>query len=88
MKINGLITGIIIIINDFRFGFSEECATRLGEDPNEEDSIFARVNKLFEYFPLAAVVEEKIICLHGGIGFFRIIIEGSQLNYVNEIENL
>jgi diadenosine tetraphosphatase ApaH/serine/threonine PP2A family protein phosphatase len=40
----------------------------LGEDPNEEDSIFARVNKLFEYLPLAAIIEDKIICLHGGIG--------------------
>jgi hypothetical protein len=57
------------IINHGSFGFSEECAQRLGEDPNEEDSIFARVNKLFEWLPLAAVVEDKIVCLHGGIGF-------------------
>ena len=26
------------------FGFAEECAARLGEDPNEEDSIFRRFN--------------------------------------------
>ena len=26
------------------FGFSEECATRLGEDPDDEDSVFNRVN--------------------------------------------
>ena len=62
------------------FGFSEECASRLGEDPNDDDSIFMRINKLFEWLPLAAVIEDKIICLHGGIG--------SQLNYVGEIENL
>ncbi|CAD8156820.1 unnamed protein product [Paramecium pentaurelia] len=62
------------------FGFSEECAQRLGEDPNDDDSVFARVNRLFEWLPLAAIVEDKIICLHGGIG--------SQLNYVAEIENL
>lgn len=62
------------------FGFSEECAIRLGEDPNEDDSVFNRLNTLFDYLPLAAVVEDKIICLHGGIG--------SSLNYVEEIENL
>jgi hypothetical protein len=40
----------------------------LGEDPDEDDSIFARINKLFEYLSLAAIIEEKILCLHGGIG--------------------
>jgi hypothetical protein len=50
------------------FGFSEECALRLDEDPGDLDSVFARINTLFEYLPLAAVVDEKIICLHGGIG--------------------
>lgn len=66
--------------NDLSFGFSAECETRLGEDPNEDDSVFMRINKLFEYLPLAALVEDKIICLHGGIG--------SQLNYIDEIETL
>jgi len=76
MRISGLITGIIDqLIHSF--GFSEECATRLGEDPNEEDSIFARVNKLFEWLPLAAIVEDKIICLHGGIGISNHIFLGS-----------
>jgi hypothetical protein len=62
------------------FGFFDECANRLGEDPSEADSVFARINKLFEYLPLAAIVENKILCLHGGIG--------SKLNYVEEIENI
>ena len=62
------------------FGFSDECAIRLGEDPNEIDSVFARINRLFEWLPLAAIVEDKILCLHGGIG--------SSLNYVEEIEQL
>jgi hypothetical protein len=62
------------------FGFSEECATRLQEDPSDEDSVFARINRLFEWLPLAAVIEDKVICLHGGIG--------SQLNYIGEIEHL
>ena len=63
-----------------RFGFSDECNARLGEDPNDDDSVFNRVNRLFEYLPLATVIEDKIICLHGGIG--------SSLHYISEIENL
>eukprot|EP01017_Pseudomicrothorax_dubius_P035538 TRINITY_DN4993_c0_g1_i5.p1 TRINITY_DN4993_c0_g1~~TRINITY_DN4993_c0_g1_i5.p1 ORF type:complete len:736 (-),score=189.58 TRINITY_DN4993_c0_g1_i5:188-2395(-) len=62
------------------FGFSEECAIRLGEDPNEDDSVFNRVNRLFDYLPLAAVIEEKVVCLHGGIG--------ASLNYIEDIEQL
>lgn len=50
------------------FGFSEECAERLDEDPVDPDSVFARINQLFEYLPLAAVIDDKILCLHGGIG--------------------
>lgn len=30
--------------------------------------MFRRVNALFEWLPLATIIEEKIICLHGGIG--------------------
>lgn len=68
MRINGLTMGMTLYLIFLRFGFSEECASRLGEDPNDDDSVFARVNKLFEWLPLAALVEDKIICLHGGIG--------------------
>jgi diadenosine tetraphosphatase ApaH/serine/threonine PP2A family protein phosphatase len=62
------------------FGFSDECANRLGEDPTDEDSVFNRVNRLFEWLPLAAVIDNKIICLHGGIG--------STLADVEDIEKL
>jgi protein phosphatase len=50
------------------FGFAEECNTRLNEDPGEPESIFNRVNELFDWLPLAAIIEDKIVCLHGGIG--------------------
>ena len=62
------------------FGFADECQTRLGEDPNEPRSIFNRVNAMFEYLPLAAVIEERVICLHGGIG--------STLRTIDQIEAL
>ena len=48
-------------------GFSEECAVRLGEDPKNENSVFQRINALFEYLPFAAVVDDKVFCVHGGI---------------------
>jgi hypothetical protein len=41
---------------------------RINEDPDEENSIFNKINDVFDWLPLAAIVEDKIICLHGGIG--------------------
>ncbi|KAK3041426.1 hypothetical protein RJ639_000403, partial [Escallonia herrerae] len=48
------------------FGFRLECIERMGEN----DGIWAwtRFNQLFNYLPLAAMIEKKIICMHGGIG--------------------
>lgn len=55
------------IINT-NFGFADECQIRLEEDPLEEDSVFNNINLFFEFLPLAAVIEDQIFCLHGGIG--------------------
>ncbi|PWA74760.1 hypothetical protein CTI12_AA249160 [Artemisia annua] len=48
------------------FGFCLECIERMGEN----DGIWAwqRFNQLFNHLPLAALIEQKIICMHGGIG--------------------
>lgn len=48
----------------------------------ERDGIWAwhRFNQLFNWLPLAALVEKKIVCMHGGIG--------RSINYVEQIENL
>ncbi|XP_022730626.1 serine/threonine-protein phosphatase BSL3-like isoform X1 [Durio zibethinus] len=60
------------------FGFRIECIERMGE----RDGIWAwhRINRLFNWFPLAALIEKKIICMHGGIG--------RSINHVEQIENL
>ena len=38
------------------------------------------MNRLFNWLPLAALIEKKIICMHGGIG--------RSINHVEQIENL
>ncbi|CAN6343913.1 unnamed protein product [Urochloa humidicola] len=60
------------------FGFRIECIERMGE----RDGIWTwhRVNRLFNWLPLAALIEKKIICMHGGIG--------RSINHVEQIENL
>ncbi|WOL07917.1 serine/threonine-protein phosphatase [Canna indica] len=60
------------------FGFRTECIERMGE----RDGIWCwhRVNRLFNWLPLAALIEKKIICMHGGIG--------RSINHVEQIENL
>ncbi|KAM0950662.1 putative protein-serine/threonine phosphatase [Dioscorea sansibarensis] len=60
------------------FGFRLECIERMGEN----DGIWAwtRFNQLFNTLPLAALIEKKIICMHGGIG--------RSINSVEQIEKL
>jgi hypothetical protein len=40
-------------------GFGDECSKRLGEDINDPNSVFAKVNEAFEQMPLAAIVTDK-----------------------------
>ncbi|CAK9194325.1 unnamed protein product [Sphagnum troendelagicum] len=60
------------------FGFRIECIERLGE--RDGIWVWQRINQLFNWLPLAAVIERKIICMHGGIG--------RSINYVQQIEDL
>ncbi|KAH9627428.1 hypothetical protein KSS87_012078 [Heliosperma pusillum] len=60
------------------FGFRIECIERMGE----RDGIWAwhRFNRLFNWLPLAALIEKKIICMHGGIG--------RSINHVEQIQSI
>jgi protein phosphatase len=41
-------------------GFGEECTRRLaGEDINNPNSVFAKINDMFDNLPLAALVVDK-----------------------------
>ena len=55
-----------MLINN-AFGFAEECKNRLGEDPAKPGSVFMKINDVFNRLPPAALIEGKIVCLHGGI---------------------
>eukprot|EP00252_Welwitschia_mirabilis_P026986 TRINITY_DN906_c0_g1_i2.p1 TRINITY_DN906_c0_g1~~TRINITY_DN906_c0_g1_i2.p1 ORF type:complete len:944 (-),score=234.90 TRINITY_DN906_c0_g1_i2:748-3579(-) len=60
------------------FGFRHECIERMGE----RDGIWVwhRINQLFNWLPLAALIEKKIICMHGGIG--------RSINHIEQIEKI
>ncbi|EGD74423.1 hypothetical protein PTSG_11520 [Salpingoeca rosetta] len=50
-------------VNKF-FGFRDECLQRLPDGV----IVWQMINKLFEYLPLGTVVDDSILCIHGGIG--------------------
>jgi len=60
-----------------QFGFRLECVERLGEHGLW---VWQRLNALFNWMPLSAVIEDKILCMHGGIG--------RSMEYISEIEAL
>ncbi|XWS28498.1 hypothetical protein CRYUN_Cryun25bG0074800 [Craigia yunnanensis] len=61
---------------------SLETITLLLALKGERDGIWAwhRINRIFNWLPLAALIEKKIICMHGGIG--------RSINHVEQIESL
>mmetsp|Transcript_11865 Transcript_11865/g.19990 ORF Transcript_11865/g.19990 Transcript_11865/m.19990 type:complete len:559 (+) Transcript_11865:65-1741(+) len=50
-----------------RDGFLHECVERLGgKQPGV--AVWRRLNQLFEWFPIGAMINNIILCVHGGIG--------------------
>ncbi|CDJ67707.1 protein serine/threonine phosphatase, putative / sortilin, partial [Eimeria necatrix] len=50
------------------YGFQAECRRRLREDPLAANSCWQSFNAAFEWLPLAALVDGRIFCVHGGLG--------------------
>ena len=50
------------------FGLAEECAFRLQYNINDPNSVFQKVNEVFNYLPLAGLIEGQVLCVHGGLG--------------------
>ena len=64
-----LLRGSMEDINTNRlYGFAEECALRFKEDVNNIKSVYQTINRVFEHLPLACLVDDKIFCVHAGIG--------------------
>jgi len=47
------------------YGFHADCTRKFGHDGED---IWERVNDVFEFLAIAALVEGTILCIHGGIG--------------------
>lgn len=69
-------------------GFGDECTTKLKENIDDMDSIFQRINRCFEKLPIAALVENSVLCVHGGIGLtLRTIDEIDSIQRPLEIQH-
>ncbi len=53
---------------NFREGLGEECEKRLNDNIKLENSFFNKINYIFENLPLGVLIDNKILCVHGGIG--------------------
>jgi len=58
-----------------KLGLFEDCDKRMN-DPQ----LYAKINAIFDILPLACTIDNKILCVHGGIG--------SRLNSLSEISKI
>lgn len=47
------------------YGFLADCVRKFAHDGHD---VWERINDVFEFLPIAALVERVILCIHGGIG--------------------
>ena len=57
------------------YGFYDECRRKYGNS-----NVWKFCTDLFDYMPLAAMIDEKILCVHGGLSH--------SINKISEIKNL
>ena len=62
------------------YGLGQECKDRLSDNLLNPDGIFAQINNIFDLLPFAVLIEDSILCVHGGIG--------SRLATLADIENI
>lgn len=49
-----------------RYGFFDECQSRIGEEFGE--LMFSTIHNVFDQLPVAGLIAERVLVLHGGIG--------------------
>ncbi|CAF0754187.1 unnamed protein product [Rotaria sordida] len=64
------------------FSFLKECLGKFGDILGKE--VWDAINSVFDTLPLAAVIDDKILCLHGGIPS-PITCPGEFISMVNDI---
>ncbi len=65
---------------NINYGLKEECISKLNFDENKSNEIFNKINEIFNYLPFGVLVDNTILCIHGGIG--------STINNLSDIENI
>jgi serine/threonine-protein phosphatase PP1 catalytic subunit len=64
------------------YGFKEECDSRFGDDRGTE--IWEQFNDVFDHLPLAAIVDGRMFCVHGGISkdlpVIRDLLDGNRFS--------
>ena len=63
-----------------KYGLGDECHDRLLDNIKNPLSIFANINKAFDYLPFGILLDNNILMVHGGIG--------SSINTLDDIENI
>ena len=53
-------------MNKKQMDLKNEYLNLKSKQPNSVNS--SKINDMFDWLPLAAVIEDRIVCLHGGIG--------------------
>ena len=61
-------------------GLGQECKERLGDDITTNQSLFYYINQIFDLLPYGILVDNSILCVHGGIG--------SRVSSLDDIENI
>ncbi|XP_055327450.1 uncharacterized protein LOC129580802 [Paramacrobiotus metropolitanus] len=63
------------------FTFYDECKKKFGDAVGEK--VWNAVNDIFDYLPLAAVIDDEIFCVHGGVPHRRFL--SGTIESINEI---
>eukprot|EP01091_Cochliopodium_minus_P014529 TRINITY_DN4946_c0_g1_i1.p1 TRINITY_DN4946_c0_g1~~TRINITY_DN4946_c0_g1_i1.p1 ORF type:complete len:775 (-),score=194.86 TRINITY_DN4946_c0_g1_i1:41-2365(-) len=64
--------------------FKAQCRALFGNN-DMGDKVWEAVNNVFDYLPLAAVVDKRIFCVHGGVPRYT---QGGSKNILHDIENI